>query len=869
MKQKKILLGVITVGALGALLFFHRPATSSEPIARAIEPSAPRAATAVAAATALPVPVVAAKTADAFENFSQWAANFTNGTVTVVDGQRFAWQRREAMLELIQNDPQRAIELSVPFELRQRLPLAVTKFFEEQIDGRGDLEVLAATDFENGTTTVSRKVQLGERRFDAFVYGRRSGQISQANIPMHGVALAGKLAVSIEPLRELSVAEATALDAKTVSANAICSVSGQSANWRGRQVFAESGGGVLHFCGVDHLDAANAQLALAESGGTSAGSNPIFPTASQDSWTHGRKSLLYIRVNFPDDLTEPISETAAYTAMNGVNSFYTENSYDLTSLTTTVTPVITMPQTKAYYSPDPGLLLNDARATAKKAGFVTANYDRDIVALTSVPGYAWGGLAFVGGKGTWLQSMGVGVTAHELGHNYGLWHANFWNTLTNYSVVGSGANLEYGNPYDTMGPAAAGNALFNAVHKNILDWLKADAVQSITSNGVYRIYPFDVPAERRVAGRMYAAALKRDALRDYWLEFRTKYTSNPWVENGLLLNWTPWDESNGGAQLIDTTPGSPDAGDSASRSDAAVVIGRTFNDNAAGVHITPLLRGAAGTEPWIDYQVNLGIVSSNVPPVLAVEMDQPTVITNPLVHFHATATDANGDALAYAWTFDDLTFSTNNLPWVAKTFADTMDHVVRCVVSDMKGGVASANIVVSSGVAAGYRLTGRVTDANGAPLENVLVGNGKITASQFIGGWTDSDGRFVIVNVNTNLTLTAFQYGYTFASGNWSNPLSPTNSMAGLDFIASPLPTVNVVADTNTVPESDGSAHTFTVTRTGDTNSDLTVSLLPSGSATSGSDYNLSPAIFFTSGVTIPAGTNSVTFTVNVVNDGT
>ncbi len=382
--------------------------------------------------------------------------------------------------------------------------------------------------------------------------------------------------------------------------------------------------------------------------------------------------------------------------------------------------------------------------------------------------------------------MGVGVTAHELGHNYGLWHANFWDTLTNYSVVGSGVNLEYGNPYDTMGPAAAGNALFNAVHKNILDWLKADAVQNITSNGVYRIYPFDVPAERRVAGRMYAAALKRDALRDYWLEFRTKYISNPWVENGLLLNWTPWDESNGGAQLIDTTPGSPDAGDSASRSDAAVVIGRTFNDNAAGVHITPLLRGAAGTEPWIDYQVNLGMFPSNQPPVLAVEMDQPTVITNLLVHFHATATDADGDALAYAWTFDDLTFSTNNLSWVAKTFADTKDHVVRCVVSDMKGGVASANILVSSGIATGYRLTGRVTDANGIPLEGVLVGNGQIAAAKFIGGWTDSDGRFVIVNVSTNLQLGAFQYGYTFAGANWSNPLSPTNSMAGLDFIATP-----------------------------------------------------------------------------------
>jgi len=42
--------------------------------------------------------------------------------------------------------------------------------------------------------------------------------------------------------------------------------------------------------------------------------------------------------------------------------------------------------------------------------------------------------------------------------------------------------------------------------------------------------------------------------------------------------------------MIDTTPGSPDAGDANSRSDAAVVIGRTFNDTAAGVHHTAAAR---------------------------------------------------------------------------------------------------------------------------------------------------------------------------------------------------------------------------------------------------------------------------------------
>jgi hypothetical protein len=824
------------------------------------------------AATNNAVSVRAAPAENAFDDFAKWAAAFPGSAANLVEGQRLAWKRREAMSELIQTDPKKAIALSAPFEWRQKLPPQITRFFEEQLDGRGDFNVAVATDFTRGSTSTFRSVQLGEKNYHAFVYGRRLTQPCKSGIPLHGISLDGNMAVSSEPLRLISGDEAAALAKRRGRAlDKICSVSGQSTASRGQPAYAESGGAILCFCGTDHYDLVNEQWALAESGAGGVGGSGVAGVGApvNDAWTHGTKNVLYMRVNFPDDLTEPISEAAAFSVMNNVNVFYTTGSYDLTALDTTVAPLVTLPQTKAYYSADPGLLLADARAATKQAGFDTANYNLDIVAFTSVPDYSFGGLAYVGGKGVWLQSMGTGVTAHELGHNYGLWHANFWDTTTNSSMIGPGTNLEYGNIFDTMGAADAGIYQFNAAHKNKLDWLKADAVQVVASNGVYRIYPFDVPASARVNGRFYAAAVPKDSQRYYWLEFRQLFAGNPWMQNGVLVNWSPWPESNGGTQLIDTTPGSLTPGGD-SRDDAALVVGRTFNDDAAGVHITTLARGSTGADPWLDVQVNTGAFAGNQPPALKVEVDQTNIAPGALVHFHATASDPDGDALAYSWTFDDLTFSTNNLPWASKNFSTSGDHVVRCVVSDMKGGEASANVVVTVGSSGGFRITGRVTDTNGVPLAGVLVSNGSNSVADFLGGWTDSDGRYVIANVSgaANPTLDAIQFGYTFAPAtNWSNPLFLTSDFTEADFVGTPLPKINIAADTNAIAEADGSAHFFTVTRSGDTNADLPVNIVLSGTARFGSDYTLDPDLSSTNNLVIPAGTNSVTLTLHVLND--
>lgn len=802
----------------------------------------------------------------ALTNFSNWVEQFLAGDpfASAARGEGLAWKRREAMLALIETNPEQALAQAVPYRWRLALPPKVTRYFEQWVDGRGALEVFVATDFERGRTRAYREAQIGGERYQVFVYSRRLAQTSQTQIPLHGIALEGKLALHSDPVRILTAGEAEALEQERGQpTDKICGISGRPSDSRNQPVAADIGGEIKHFCGVDHLKWVNDRLVLAESAGS--GKGDLAATAANDAWTHGPKNVLYMRVNFPDDLTEPISEARAYDVMDSVNGFYTEGSYDLTSLLTTVTPLLTLPKTKWWYSTSgPGGLSSDAREAARRAGYETANYNLDIVAFTSVPGFDFGGLASVHGKGIWLQSTGVGVTSHELGHNYGLWHANLWDASTNFSAVGPGTNLEYGNIFDTMGSATAGNNQFNATHKNVLDWIPDTAVHNVTTNGVYRIFAFDTPA--RVNGLFYAAKVRKDFQRDYWIEFRHEFAANPWLQYGVMLNWSPWDLSNGGTQLLDTTPGTPTG--SGSREDAAVVIGRTFSDGPAGVHITPLARGATGTNVWMDVQINLSTSPKDHSPVVQIEIDPPNALPGDLVHFHATASDPDGDMLAYAWTFDDLSFSTNNLPWAARRWTTPGDHVVRCVVSDMKGGVASANTVVTVGASAGFRVTGRVTDTNSVPLEGVRVDNGATSLATYVGGYTDSSGAYVIVNATGDLTLNATQYGFTFTTPTWANPIAVTSDVGNLDFIATPLPTVALAASANSVPENSGATNYFTLTRTGDLTNNLTVNLNLSGSASASSDFTLNPAL--SSGantIVIPAGTQSVAFAFRTIND--
>jgi hypothetical protein len=700
------------------------------------------------------------------------------------EGLELARERRRALAALIQSDPERALALTVPVSVRQALPASVTGLLEERVSGSGSLAVLV-TDLEAGneaeTCEVVRTATIRGREYKVFVFGRRLDEPTRLDLPVHGIAVDDLLAVSDNPMRVLEPEEAA--EARAKRPGALCPVCSGLSTSRNEEVLAEVAGEISFFCGPEHAEALNSQLIAEEAGARALGR--VGTKSGPSSWTLGQKRLLFIRVDFEDLAGAPFSDNTGTALISNLNVFYTQMSYGLAGFAvqgagSEVTPTLRMPQTAAWYGTNGYItrLRLDALAAASGAGYDTNLFDLDVVCFGLVPGLNWNGMASIGTAGAWLRNnFTLGVAAHELGHNFGLRHANFWNT-SGKSVIGPGTSVEYGDSFDNMGDGRnlGSRYHFNARYKSYLDWLTVDDTVTVTTNGTYRIYAQDDPLARGVRGLKVPVdgfppfPMATVGPYNYWIEFRQAITANRWLMNGAGLRWA-WN-ANQSSLLLDTTPGSSEG-----KNDSPLVIGRTFSDSWAGIHITAV--GKGGTSPEsLDVVVNLGSFPSNVPPTLSLLAAATNTQAGAALSFEAAASDPDGDALAYYWDFGDGTFGTNGAA-ASHSWSTHGEYVVRCRVADMKGGNGSACAIVVVGVADTYRISGRVTLGD-QPLENVRL---SVTSTQM--SYTDSDGRYTLVGLAaSNYTVNASLDGYTLTQAGFTNPVSVGPSAEGVDFLA-------------------------------------------------------------------------------------
>ncbi len=177
-----------------------------------------------------------------------------------------AVQRKTALLKMMKNDPSGALASAAPRHFKRKLPREVAEKLESKISGMANLKVIMDRPTDpSGRSVVFQQIEVNGKTYEAYTYGRRVNQIAK-NIPVSGIVLDGKMAVSENAVRILDAEEIEDLKASGVQIRGNCPRSGKKASSEDTSVTIEIGGVYSYLCegGETHAQELNAQYAAQE-----------------------------------------------------------------------------------------------------------------------------------------------------------------------------------------------------------------------------------------------------------------------------------------------------------------------------------------------------------------------------------------------------------------------------------------------------------------------------------------------------------------------------------------------------------------------------------------------------------------------------
>ena len=183
-----------------------------------------------------------------FSEFDAWWKQYTDVAAAerpaLVDkGMELAKARHEAMVALIEKDPRSAIEKAFAEEFHTALPVPIRPLVEKHVRGLAKLVVTKGKD-----GAVQRKVTIDAVTWKAFLYGARLELNSREEIPIHGVALSGRVAVNGSPLERFPDRETLLTVLAKGEGKKSCPICGEPG-----EIPAAVGDVLLWFDGEEHL----------------------------------------------------------------------------------------------------------------------------------------------------------------------------------------------------------------------------------------------------------------------------------------------------------------------------------------------------------------------------------------------------------------------------------------------------------------------------------------------------------------------------------------------------------------------------------------------------------------------------------------